>query len=1851
MSTICVTRQKSSWGRIEERYNHLLRQQIHIRIQVNLIEIEYLRERVSIEICSSRAFQEGKTAESIGLEILGKNALVSKTSSGLLDRFQLFHLGYGDEAQLYVDVWGKKERFKEQLKELLSDSTLQSRFIEALRKEGRMLREGANLDSWSSSYSGYFPEIICKLIFSKCSDEVRAVYSDLLAIAWLEKDTHLLGVYRQETSKFSSAFSPFTNMESLLFSAQDRLKISEGYLKELEKEVFDLVCHSKAFELGEQKDGELFRKTFQAFFKKARGSKALVQEAADALGWRLGGYKDVCYEYTYHVEINEDTVVLTGRGPTTDLIERLTKLIDGQRGFKRRFFELLSTKGRCFPKKIELESLFPTLKKIYTKLFLIEWLKGDVRAIQQKPVVEEGKLYPLFKLEGKAYVALPTRPDGDCALHALLGEQIGGEYCYNGDPRRDFIKNLKEKKEAIKEELRQILVNYLSSEDPSAKMLFAAAKGHELKQEYLELGVRFQKELHKLKMAEADLWLKEIESIRGKLLKAAAESDRYKGKSDHQILKMVKENKTYLLDLIDPEKEVFLSLLEKGKQTLIFNAMYHQDKLLNNRSKAEETFVLDKVYQHYLTVVQSSDFYLNTQEVELAALLFGKKTQVITSTGNIAMSMVNQHLSKDPIIIYHEGCHFSRCQPCSEDLLTERIAKIEDYEDYVIGQRLAGEQRTQDKWILKRLQSSLKEEVSQLVVSGGVSAVTGNPMPAMMQLSRSLIHSAGLYFDPLSKSQSIQGLKLVANSGLARLMGGNLTQMGVALGVDLMALVATSKGVERDMGFLINIGSSFVKGAATRDINQFIESFAGGLVAEFGKEIVPQEGVDDMWVTRLVRALVTNVDLQGALIEKVLSKKEDNQAEDLPPVIETVDPILIKELTEKTQQLTVEKRALDHKESAVVAAQEKFDKKQKEFEKVLKSKKADKAKKRRAEKRFIKAKAHLASCKGKQDQQKAAVERMVGELAQLKEQASSVGIVENPQVVSELRAKKEEWLEARATFNNLKEECKKAEEKKKQEADYQKWVYAKGRLEKLEKERDNQNVTLVRLEADIKGVEGNLYNPLDKSHLMVASPIMDKQSFRLKKEDGFYEVVYYKNGHSEKTIISSSSKSKARGALQALEDLFNQTNNQNLRAYELQKRYEHLLNPSDIPTPPQFQLPELRVKIRDDKGRLCVDHKRVISSSKTSKVVDRLKSFVHEKIANNEKVLQNYQAGLDKKAPSHITAPSGYLARPIDRRDTHYHHLSYVDEKGKTHSLGKYKTAEEAKQVATDWTFFQISKSSLEMECFNAQKQLIDQGVKIENIPPQPHLYMPQVSGKNDSKSCRRIKGARIKNKERVTSYLTEINKLGTAPIETQGLDPVERGRLSAQMMPKIKDPKEHGFWYKAWRLSDRKLSEFANWCDEKGIDVSGGVIGQIEMPLYDTKPSLPKYPNSTHQPPSPSKPLTCSWEQVKEMESQRIMQVLDQSRGSASTSKSSTSTDPLTAACGAVADAVMHYAAKPQPTTTRNFQPINGSPGLLMPLPQGHSFSPEGFLEELKHRPTGTTEFSEKVRKACTKVDRFVKKAAYENIDNPLQAKIDTIAGMIHGAGRLGKSFISLLANDLNGMIQSPKQKEETQRSIELLSSKVSEGYTKGVNMINPKVDPNSAAYKSGQFFGEHILPFLIPAGSTAKGSHVAKGLRWRSVVPKRVIKTPTSQRVDQLLLGKRPLLVNSPPARLVKKPQSFSSASSSSMSHVGKAKKIATKSANLPSWRKVKINIKHILSGHAKGGWRIPGSNKTLFPKNIDLNKLERVIRQVYKNGKKVQTQGSRVAVIGEYRGTKIKMWVDLEEKVIKTAYPIGK
>jgi uncharacterized protein RhaS with RHS repeats len=95
------------------------------------------------------------------------------------------------------------------------------------------------------------------------------------------------------------------------------------------------------------------------------------------------------------------------------------------------------------------------------------------------------------------------------------------------------------------------------------------------------------------------------------------------------------------------------------------------------------------------------------------------------------------------------------------------------------------------------------------------------------------------------------------------------------------------------------------------------------------------------------------------------------------------------------------------------------------------------------------------------------------------------------------------------------------------------------------------------------------------------------------------------------------------------------------------------------------------------------------------------------------------------------------------------------------------------------------------------------------------------------------------------------------------------------------------------------------------------------------------------------------------------------------------------------------------------------------------------------------------------------------------------------------------------------------------------------------------------------------------------------------------------------------------------------------------AIKPVNLPAWKKVGIDMGHVLERHTAQGALAAG--RTTFPELMNSKGIERAIREAYRYGEKIGSQGDRVLMQGMSGGMTIEMWVNRATGMIETAYPV--
>ncbi|RFU83027.1 hypothetical protein DY218_29820 [Streptomyces triticagri] len=100
-------------------------------------------------------------------------------------------------------------------------------------------------------------------------------------------------------------------------------------------------------------------------------------------------------------------------------------------------------------------------------------------------------------------------------------------------------------------------------------------------------------------------------------------------------------------------------------------------------------------------------------------------------------------------------------------------------------------------------------------------------------------------------------------------------------------------------------------------------------------------------------------------------------------------------------------------------------------------------------------------------------------------------------------------------------------------------------------------------------------------------------------------------------------------------------------------------------------------------------------------------------------------------------------------------------------------------------------------------------------------------------------------------------------------------------------------------------------------------------------------------------------------------------------------------------------------------------------------------------------------------------------------------------------------------------------------------------------------------------------------------------------------------------------------------------------------TKPVNLPGWRKVDVDMDHVLDRHTAAGKTYKQSGiKTKFPDGMSAKRIKSTIRKAYKSSSIAgRSQGDRVFLRGSANGLEVEMWVNKKTGMIETAYPVWK
>jgi hypothetical protein len=292
-----------------------------------------------------------------------------------------------------------------------------------------------------------------------------------------------------------------------------------------------------------------------------------------------------------------------------------------------------------------------------------------------------------FSYEKEQYIVKPTRGEGSCAIHALLGEEIEGVYRFSGESKlsseaakahfTDKLRAALDTHPAIQITFSDVIKGYLNQspeKDLSTAMLYYNTReGVKLKQQWIDLSSKHAQEIQKMDAQQASLWLPLIKIENGLILDQIIEdvsqitdpTSPYYQKSREEILQILKEAPIRIVSLVNADPDTYLGLIrEQVHKDQILELREQQRQLLQQQEDKENQFIFSsEMIDHYIRVISNPAFYLNTNEIKLAAQLFDKKVIIVAHNANgiEPAETINSDSEDEPIVIHHRGEHFSRC--------------------------------------------------------------------------------------------------------------------------------------------------------------------------------------------------------------------------------------------------------------------------------------------------------------------------------------------------------------------------------------------------------------------------------------------------------------------------------------------------------------------------------------------------------------------------------------------------------------------------------------------------------------------------------------------------------------------------------------------------------------------------------------------------------------------------------------------------------------------------------------------------------------------------------------------------------------------------------------------------------------------------------------------------------------------------------------------------------------------------------------------------------------------------------------------------------------------------------------
>ncbi len=257
-----------------------------------------------------------------------------------------------------------------------------------------------------------------------------------------------------------------------------------------------------------------------------------------------------------------------------------------------------------------------------------------------------------FKVGEEEFDIMPTVGDGACGLHALLGQVKEGHYVY-AKARETFVERLKNQKALCEPWLTNFLKDYLGKA-PSlyAKMVF----------EKLDLD-DLQEELENL-----DEEKRESQTAQMKLFTQICDSEECRKALKDVIARPLLDLKINPVqmqtELGGSLKYVLAALKEIELGASLQENVDALKDIKDRREQALRKFIQQpEVWEAYLQALAKKNYYLSTQELQIAAQLFNKHVVIYTHRhlDQVEPALEGGDPANEKIIIFHKGIHFSRC--------------------------------------------------------------------------------------------------------------------------------------------------------------------------------------------------------------------------------------------------------------------------------------------------------------------------------------------------------------------------------------------------------------------------------------------------------------------------------------------------------------------------------------------------------------------------------------------------------------------------------------------------------------------------------------------------------------------------------------------------------------------------------------------------------------------------------------------------------------------------------------------------------------------------------------------------------------------------------------------------------------------------------------------------------------------------------------------------------------------------------------------------------------------------------------------------------------------------------------